>query len=104
THSREASSHQPVKGHRPSTNDVGKERSGTLVAHDVRRPMTQSTLAPVDALRITILMDNVTDPLVFPAEHVERTTWLTQLAPGAARVRSAVSADALRDDRVTPPA
>ena len=34
-------------------------------------------LAPVDAVRITILMDNVTDPLLFPTQGVERTTWIT---------------------------
>jgi len=38
--------------------------------------MATIPLAPVDAVRITILMDNVTDPLLFPSEQVERTTWL----------------------------
>jgi len=65
--------------------------------------MTEIPLAPIDAVRITILMDNVTDPLVFPAEHVERTTWLTQLAPGAARITSAVSDDGLPDALVAQP-
>jgi hypothetical protein len=36
--------------------------------------MAAIPLAPVDAVRITILMDNVTDPLLFPSEQVERTT------------------------------
>jgi hypothetical protein len=39
-------------------------------------------LEPVDSVRITILMDNLTDPLLFPVQHIERTTWLHQLAPG----------------------
>ena len=65
--------------------------------------MTEIALAPVDAVRITILMDNVTDPLVFPAEHIERTTWLTQLAPGAARITSAVSDEGLPDALVAQP-
>ena len=39
--------------------------------------MVAIPLAPVDAVRITILMDNVTDPLLFPTPHVERTTWFT---------------------------
>ena len=32
--------------------------------------MVTIPLAPVDAVRITILMDNVTDPLIFPTPHV----------------------------------
>ena len=51
-------------------------------------------LAPVDAVRITILMDNVTDPLIFPTPHVERMTWLHHLAKP--RVASAVT-DGLPD-------
>jgi hypothetical protein len=42
-------------------------------------------LEPVDSVRITILMDNLTDPLLFPVQHIERTTWLHQLAPGVGR-------------------
>ena len=42
--------------------------------------MATIPLAPVDAVRITILMDNVTDPLLFPTEQVGRTTWFHQLA------------------------
>ena len=60
-------------------------------------------LEPVDSIRITILMDNVTDPLLFPAEHVERTTWLHQLAPGVARVTSAVTEDGLPDALIAQP-
>ncbi len=32
--------------------------------------MVTIPLAPIDAVRITILMDNVTDPLIFPTPHV----------------------------------
>jgi 7,8-dihydropterin-6-yl-methyl-4-(beta-D-ribofuranosyl)aminobenzene 5'-phosphate synthase len=65
--------------------------------------MTVIALAPVDSARITILMDNVTDPLVFPTEHVERMTWLHHLAPGAARIASAVSDEGLPDALVAQP-
>lgn len=65
--------------------------------------MTVIALAPVDSARITILMDNVTDPLVFPTEHVERTTWLNHLAPGADRIASAVSDEGLPDALVAQP-
>jgi 7,8-dihydropterin-6-yl-methyl-4-(beta-D-ribofuranosyl)aminobenzene 5'-phosphate synthase len=68
-----------------------------------RLPMTEITLAPVDAARITILMDNVTDPLVFPTEHIERMTWLNHLAPGADRITSAVSDEGLPDALVAQP-
>ena len=54
----------------------GTEPEGaTMSAEHVAIP-----LAPVDAVRITILMDNVTDPLLFPTQHVERTTWFHHLA------------------------
>ena len=48
-------------------------------------------------------MDNVTDPLVFPTEHIERMTWLTHLAPGVARIASAVSEEGLPDALVAQP-
>ena len=54
--------------------------------------MATVPLAAVDAVRITILMDNVTDPLIFPTEHVGRMTWLHHLAKP--RVASAVTDDA----------
>ena len=60
-------------------------------------------LEPVDLVRITILMDNVTDPLLFPTEHVERTTWLHQLAPGVGRAASAVTDDGLPDALIAEP-
>ena len=58
-------------------------------------------LMPVDGVRITILMDNVTDPLLFPTEHVERTTWFHHLA--RPRVASAVTDDGLPDALIAQP-
>ena len=58
-------------------------------------------LKPVDGVRVTILMDNVTDPLLFPTEHVERTTWFHQLA--RPRVASAVTDDGLPDALIAQP-
>ena len=62
--------------------------------------MVTIPLAPVDAVRITILMDNVTDPLLFPTQGVERTTWFDQLA--RPRVASAVT-DGLPDALIAQP-
>ena len=63
--------------------------------------MATVPLTPVDAVRITILMDNVTDPLLFPTEHVERTTWFHHLAKP--RVASAVTDDRLPDALIAQP-
>ncbi len=65
--------------------------------------MATIRLEPVDGVRITILMDNLTDPLLFPTEHVERTTWLHQLAPGVGRAASAVTDDGLPDALIAEP-
>ena len=46
-------------------------------------------------------MDNVTDPLLFPTEHVERTTWFHHLA--RPRVASAVTDDGLPDALIAQP-
>ena len=45
--------------------------------------MVTVPLTAVDAVRITILMDNVTDPLLFPTQHVERTTWFHHVGEAA---------------------
>ena len=58
-------------------------------------------LTAVDGVRITILMDNVTDPLLFPTQHVERTTWFHHLAKP--RVASAVIGDGLPDALIAQP-
>src|SRR6478735_12011184 len=63
--------------------------------------MVTIPLTAVDAVRITILMDNVTDPLLFPTEHVERTTWFHHLAKP--RVASAVTDDGLPDALIAQP-
>ncbi len=63
--------------------------------------MASIPLTPVDAVRITILMDNVSDPLLFPTEHVERTTWFHHLA--RPRVASAVTDDGLPDALIAQP-
>ena len=62
--------------------------------------MVTIPLEPIDAVRITILMDNVTDPLLFPTQGVERTTWIHQLA--RPRVASAVT-DGLPDALIAQP-
>ena len=48
--------------------------------------MTEIELEPVDRLRLTILMDNVTDPLIPDAEPVTRISWPKALAAGRPRV------------------
>ena len=63
--------------------------------------MVTIPLAPVDAVRITILMDNVTDPLLFPTQHVERTTWFHHLAKP--RAASALTDDGLPDALIAQP-
>jgi hypothetical protein len=51
--------------------------------------MVTIPLTPVDSVQIMILMDNVTDPLLFPTEHVGRTTWFYHF--GRPRVASAIT-------------
>jgi 7,8-dihydropterin-6-yl-methyl-4-(beta-D-ribofuranosyl)aminobenzene 5'-phosphate synthase len=63
--------------------------------------MVTIPLAPVDAVRITVLMDNVTDPLLFPTQQVERMTWLHHLAKP--RVASALTDDGLPDALIAEP-
>jgi 7,8-dihydropterin-6-yl-methyl-4-(beta-D-ribofuranosyl)aminobenzene 5'-phosphate synthase len=63
--------------------------------------MTTIPLSPVDTVRITVLMDNVTDPLLFPTQHVERMTWLHQLAKP--RAASTLMDDGLPDALIAEP-
>src|SRR4029078_3652487 len=63
--------------------------------------MVTIPLTPVDAVRITILMDNVTDPLLFPTQHVERTTWF-HLWP-TPRAASAVTEEGFPDALIAQP-
>jgi 7,8-dihydropterin-6-yl-methyl-4-(beta-D-ribofuranosyl)aminobenzene 5'-phosphate synthase len=65
--------------------------------------MNQIRLEPVDGVRLTILVDNMTDPLISDTETVKRHTWPKALAPGAERASSEVSVegsvpDALRGE------
>jgi 7,8-dihydropterin-6-yl-methyl-4-(beta-D-ribofuranosyl)aminobenzene 5'-phosphate synthase len=53
--------------------------------------VNQIRLEPVDSVRLTILVDNMTDPLLRDAETIKRHTWPKALAPGAERVPSQVS-------------
>ena len=50
-------------------------------------------LEPVDSVRLTILVDNLTDPLLRDADAVTRHTWPKAFAPGAARASSRVAVD-----------
>ena len=58
--------------------------------------MTAIALTPVDIARITILMDNVTDPLVFQPSTSSARPGSTACT-GAARITSAVSDEGLPD-------
>jgi 7,8-dihydropterin-6-yl-methyl-4-(beta-D-ribofuranosyl)aminobenzene 5'-phosphate synthase len=59
--------------------------------------MVQIELEPVERVRVTILMDNVTDPLIPDQEPATRVSWPKALAGGAPRVstRFATVPDAL---------
>jgi hypothetical protein len=48
--------------------------------------MDQIELGPVEKLRVTILMDNVTDPLIPDSGPVSRLSWPKALAESAAHV------------------
>lgn len=52
--------------------------------------MEPIALEPVDGLRVTILMDNVTDPLLVDVPPVTRTTWAKTLVPDAPKVAARV--------------
>jgi 7,8-dihydropterin-6-yl-methyl-4-(beta-D-ribofuranosyl)aminobenzene 5'-phosphate synthase len=50
--------------------------------------MAQIELEPVEKVRVTILMDNVTDPLIPDTGPVSRLSWPKALADSAKRVRA----------------
>jgi 7,8-dihydropterin-6-yl-methyl-4-(beta-D-ribofuranosyl)aminobenzene 5'-phosphate synthase len=56
-------------------------------------PMSEIRLEPVDGVRLTILVENMTDPLGRDTETVTRHTWPKALAPGAEHAPSRVSVD-----------
>ena len=49
------------------------------------------SLEPVDSVRITVLMDNVTDPLMADQEHVVRVSWPKAIHGMLPRAASGVS-------------
>jgi 7,8-dihydropterin-6-yl-methyl-4-(beta-D-ribofuranosyl)aminobenzene 5'-phosphate synthase len=55
--------------------------------------MLQVELQPVDRLRVTILMDNVTDPLIPDSGPVTRISWPKALAERAPQVPSLVATE-----------
>lgn len=59
--------------------------------------MVEIELEPVESFRMTVLMDNVTDPLIPDQDPATRMSWPKALAPGAPRLstRFATVPDAL---------
>jgi 7,8-dihydropterin-6-yl-methyl-4-(beta-D-ribofuranosyl)aminobenzene 5'-phosphate synthase len=55
--------------------------------------MVQVELDPVDRLRVTILMDNVTDPLIPDSGPVTRISWPKALAERAPHVPARFASD-----------
>jgi 7,8-dihydropterin-6-yl-methyl-4-(beta-D-ribofuranosyl)aminobenzene 5'-phosphate synthase len=60
-------------------------------------------LEPVDRVRVTILMDNVTDPLIPDAGAVTRLSWPKALAGGVPRVVTPFAPDGVPDALVAEP-
>ena len=55
--------------------------------------MEQIELDPVDGVRITVLMDNLTDPLIADQDQMRRMNWPKALAGGLPRAGAKVSPD-----------
>jgi 7,8-dihydropterin-6-yl-methyl-4-(beta-D-ribofuranosyl)aminobenzene 5'-phosphate synthase len=60
-------------------------------------------LEPVDRVRLTILMDNVTDPLIPDQGPVTRRSWPKALAVGAPRVATPLMPDGVPDALIAEP-
>jgi 7,8-dihydropterin-6-yl-methyl-4-(beta-D-ribofuranosyl)aminobenzene 5'-phosphate synthase len=60
-------------------------------------------LEPVDSVRVTILMDNVTDPLIPDQGPVTRLSWPKALAVGAPRVVTPLAPDGVPDALIAEP-
>jgi 7,8-dihydropterin-6-yl-methyl-4-(beta-D-ribofuranosyl)aminobenzene 5'-phosphate synthase len=60
-------------------------------------------LEPVDRVRLTILMDNVTDPLIPDQGPVTRRSWPKALAAGAPRVATPLMPDGVPDALIAEP-
>ncbi|MBV9336284.1 MAG: MBL fold metallo-hydrolase, partial [Solirubrobacterales bacterium] len=58
-----------------------------------KRPMTTIELEPVDRIQVTILIDNVTDPLLADHERVARVNWGRAFSGALPRAASRVSPD-----------
>ena len=58
---------------------------------------------PVDSVRVTILMDNVTDPLIADSGPVTRLNWPKALAGGAPRVVTPLVPDGVPDTLIAEP-
>lgn len=65
--------------------------------------MAALELEPVDSLRVTILMDNVTDPLQPDQGPASRITWPKALAPGAPRRATRFADDGVPDALIAEP-
>lgn len=53
--------------------------------------MNRIELEPVDRVRVTVLMDNLTDPLMVDQEHVSRLNWPRALTGSLPRAQARVS-------------
>jgi 7,8-dihydropterin-6-yl-methyl-4-(beta-D-ribofuranosyl)aminobenzene 5'-phosphate synthase len=60
-------------------------------------------IEPVDRVRVTILMDNVTDPLIPDQGPVTRLSWPKALAGGAPRVVTPLAPDGVPDALIAEP-
>lgn len=65
--------------------------------------MAQIELEPVERIRVTILMDNVTDPLIPDQGPVTRLNWPKALADSAARVPAPFTGDDVPDVLIAEP-
>jgi 7,8-dihydropterin-6-yl-methyl-4-(beta-D-ribofuranosyl)aminobenzene 5'-phosphate synthase len=65
--------------------------------------LAQIELEPVDRIRVTILMDNVTDPLIPDQGPVTRISWPKALADQAPRVPAQFARDGVPDALVAEP-
>jgi 7,8-dihydropterin-6-yl-methyl-4-(beta-D-ribofuranosyl)aminobenzene 5'-phosphate synthase len=65
--------------------------------------MTQVELEPVDRIRVTVLMDNVTDPLIPDEGPVTRLSWPKALADSAPRVSARFAEEGVPDALIAEP-
>jgi 7,8-dihydropterin-6-yl-methyl-4-(beta-D-ribofuranosyl)aminobenzene 5'-phosphate synthase len=67
------------------------------------RELTQIELEPVDRIRVTVLMDNVTDPLIPDQGPVTRLSWPKALADSAPRVSARFAGEGVPDALIAEP-